>query len=339
MDLEAAELEIVWLEVRCPGDTLLVGCGYRPPDKPVPYWDSLQENIETAMEGPQASTVLTGDFNIDYSCENSPNAQHLHRVLSCSNLRNYVTSPTRVTSHTASTIDLFLSNTPISGACETIYGDISDHFAILAHLPVNQTGVNRTSQPGQSRRIHTIDWEKFQTDLCVHFHQFPRNGTINDMTGAFTSAIMETLDEHAPLVARRKRGRRICPWLTEELVSAVRHRNRLHHRLMKDQANEVLREQHRLARAFARKLDRKLRNLYFVNQCNTPDQQKLWSAMNAVTGRRKERQIPQVSVEDLGQVFGEIVYDPSRPQNLHPPLGPIASQQSSRLQTCKCCRC
>ena len=143
------------------------------------------------------------------------------------------------------------------------------------------------------------------------------------MTGAFTSAIKETLDEHAPLVARRKRGRRICPWLTEELVSAVRHRNRLHHRLMKDQANEVLREQHRLARAFARKLDRKLRNLYFVNQCNTPDQRKLWSAMNAVTGRRKERQIPQVSVEDLGQVFGEIVNDPSRPQNLHPPLGPM----------------
>jgi len=92
---------------------------------------------------------------------------------------------------------------------------------------------------------------------------------------------------------------------------------------MKDTANMELRDQHRAARATARKLDRKLRNAYFLKQCATRDQRKLWCVMNTVTGRRKEHRIPEAPLDELSQVFGSVVHDPTRPPILDPPMGPM----------------
>eukprot|EP00117_Sycon_ciliatum_P013466 scpid50246/ scgid14122/ len=86
---------------------------------------------------------------------------------------------------------------------------------------------------------------------------------------------------------RRNRDRRPCPWVTDELVACVRERDRLHRLLMKNRCNDDLRSQHRTARAKARKLDRSLKNTYFIQQCQTSDQRKLWSVINTVVGRKK----------------------------------------------------
>ena len=53
---------------------------------------------------------------------------------------------------------------------------------------------------------------------------------------------------------------------------------------MKNRCNDDLRSQHRTARAKARKLDRSLNNtyMYFIQQCQTSDQRKLWSVINRV---------------------------------------------------------
>jgi len=95
------------------------------------------------------------------------------------------------------------------------------------------------------------------------------------MAASLTQCIHTTLDVHAPVVLQRKRERLPCPWLTDELVTAVRERDRLHRRLMKDPTNAALRTEHKTARSQARKLDRRLRNQYFTEQCRTPDQRKI----------------------------------------------------------------
>ena len=150
------------------------------------------------------------------------------------------------------------------------------------------------------------------------------------MVNHYTTSILSTLEKHAPLVYQRKRQRRPCPWLTEELVSAVRRRNKLRRLLAKQTADPTVREQHRIARLTARKLDWKLRNQYLSNQCQTNDQRKLWRVMNTVTGRRKQQQVPQTSISELSRIFGEVVYDPRRPATLKPPAGPV---QAGGLET------
>ena len=75
------------------------------------YWDGLESNLETACSGPQTTTVLVGDFNVNFNDAHA--VTPLHHVLNQFNLRNHVTSPTRVTSSTATLLDLFLSTTPM----------------------------------------------------------------------------------------------------------------------------------------------------------------------------------------------------------------------------------
>ena len=132
-DLES-ELELLWLEVAVTGhDSHVIGCCYRPPNSLAAFWPSLEHNIELAVEGRQKSTKIVRDFNVDFA-QGQPSTVPLRSIISRFNLSNYVTSPTRVTSHSATLLDLLLSSAPPVGSCETVYLDTSDHFAILAHL-------------------------------------------------------------------------------------------------------------------------------------------------------------------------------------------------------------
>ena len=154
-DLEN-ELELIWLEIVDQGYRTLLGCGYRPPEKPVIFW--------TALNGQQDSTVLMGDFNVDYRNPSAPNARHLHNILTSFNLQNFVTSSTRITSTSSSMIDLLLSNNKIEGVCQIIPVDISDHHAILANLPSQRSNIarNRSHLPCRlTRQLFRIDWDRF----------------------------------------------------------------------------------------------------------------------------------------------------------------------------------
>jgi len=145
------------------------------------------------------------------------------------------------------------------------------------------------------------------------------------MAAFFIESTVSTLDAHAPLISHRKHSRRPCPWATAELITMVRERNKLHRLLMRDKTNAEIRNQHRSARAGARKLDRKLKEKYFTQQCRTNDQRKLWRAMNTVTGRCKQSSAPQAPLPELSRVFGEVVRDANRPDHLRPCIGPVPS--------------
>jgi len=119
-DLESNSLEILWLEVHANSDHILIGCCYRPPNMLVDYWDAVEQNFAQAFAGRQTSTLLLGDFNVDYNKPSSPEFRSLHHILTQFNLQNFVSSPTRVTSHSSSTIDLLLSTSPIHGTCRLL---------------------------------------------------------------------------------------------------------------------------------------------------------------------------------------------------------------------------
>ena len=70
-------------------------------------------------------------------------------------------------------------------------------------------------------------------------------------------------------------------------------------------------------------MDRRLRNAYFLSQCNTSDQRKLGRVMNPANGRLSKLQEPKTSMVDLNRLFGNVVTDPSRPTTLLCPKGPV----------------
>jgi len=162
------DLEIIWLETTGHGATMLVGCAYRPPDKPVAYWDSLEEHLDHALSGCHESVVLLGDFNVDFSGGLAPPAQRFHSILTKFNLLNHVTSATRVTSSSAKILDLFLTTAPTASTCETVPIDVSDHFAVLADMPFPGHRKRPKQNLKSTRRMHRVNWQQFCSAADAH---------------------------------------------------------------------------------------------------------------------------------------------------------------------------
>ena len=204
----------------------------------------------------------------------------------------------------------------------------TDHFAVRGSFPFLQTSPRKRQSHSVPRRcLHRVDWDIFNNDLSQALQTIQGlENDLDDLTNAWSSAVLSVLNRHAPFISNRRKARRPCAWLTDRLVRLVRERNSLHKLLMRDPQNNVLRSQHRQARAVARKEDRRLRCEYLIAQCSATDQRKLWKVMNSVTGRRRAHQQPTASVTDLSTAFSAVVTDPHRPQNLGPPVGPCRNQ-------------
>lgn len=321
VDLEKDALELLWIEVASGSSKHLIGCCYRPPNERTLYWNDLETNLTFAMEQRLESLSLIGDFNVDMLTTHTAEYKHLYSLCSTFDFTNFVQSPTRVTAQSSTLLDLFLSTAPINSQCEVLPVDISDHFAILTHFAMSRPAQRRAGKFA-TRQLCKVDWTLFNQELAIHLNSVPSDGSVDDLAFTFVHSIHTVLDRHAPIVVRRHKPRRPCPWTTTGLIGLVRERNRLFHLLTRDRGNTGLEEQHRAARAAARRLDRKLKNAYFVERCSTRDQRKLWAIMNLVTGRKKIKQTPKASLQQLCEAFGEVVTDHNRPSHLILPAGP-----------------
>ena len=91
-DLEIAELEGLWLEIRAHNNKFLLGVFYRPPNSGASFWDFLQESVDNVKSGPIKNIVITGDFNAD------PGTQAglvLQNFVNANHLRLHITEPKR----------------------------------------------------------------------------------------------------------------------------------------------------------------------------------------------------------------------------------------------------
>ena len=122
-------------------------------------------------------------------------------------ITNRVTSPTRVTSQSQSMIDLFFTNIPIQGHCETLFLDISDHHAILARI-VSSTSARfaRGTSSVKGRRLHQIDWDNFRHELDMALTEGFDTQNIELMMSSLHKTVTAVLDKHAPITVRHKKN-------------------------------------------------------------------------------------------------------------------------------------
>ena len=97
-DLEADDIELIWVEVRAAGKCYLAGSVYRPPRFPNEWMDSLHSVLDLAL-CEKADVILLGDFN--YNKQDSV----LCSMMSELNLSQLIKEATRVTQTTSSLID------------------------------------------------------------------------------------------------------------------------------------------------------------------------------------------------------------------------------------------
>ena len=222
-DLESADVENIWVEIRSLKNKYLIGHFYRPPNATVDFWDKFDSTIEKASEE-NLDLIILGDLNHDILKTNSNSP--LLRILSKYNLQNMINEPTRVTNTTSTCIDLLFTNH------ESIISDLkvlppfnSDHSTITAEI---------TYKTYKAQAYKKTIWKYDEADKNLIEEKFESqdwsfiNGNdINLINETFSNKIMELADQSIPKVNFTYRPNN-KPWMNSNIRRTMRQRDRLY---------------------------------------------------------------------------------------------------------------
>ena len=223
--LDNTAVDIAGVIVFLKGKRLAVFSIYRPPASSISELRVIELCLSRIASDVDAVACL-GDLNINVLNCNDPFVRSLQDIMTVFSLKQIINVPTRVTTNTASLLDVIMLSSHIdiieSGICSAI--DISDHFTVYAYLnlikPCRQAGVIF------GRRLASISDEAFENDISqIDFQQIHDEPDLDGKVFLFTSTLMALFDRHAPLTYRQEK-RRSPIWLTIAVRSLISQKNR-----------------------------------------------------------------------------------------------------------------
>lgn len=108
-------MEATWLNVTMRSQSFLVGCFYHRHPSDCSFFDIFSDQI-TEIWMKRKNVILVGDFNCDMTPSPDSNEPHFRKrfktILCSYGLKNVINSPTRITLHSKSLIDLIVTSQP-----------------------------------------------------------------------------------------------------------------------------------------------------------------------------------------------------------------------------------
>ena len=221
--------EAVWIQVnRKNCKPLVVGCIYRPPDQATNnFVDNFSESLSKIDSN--FDKVVLEDFNIDFSVgrrnANSSQKRMLKGITELHDLKRVIESPTRVTEHSDSLIDLCFTNAHQKiTESDVVDPGLSDHSLVYC---VMKSGRHRAPPKTiQFRSFKNYNRDSFVSDL----HQVPWHVALNnhedidDCIDTWSKLFLEVAETHAPTRTSRVRGFSI-PWLNSHITDLMNKRD------------------------------------------------------------------------------------------------------------------
>jgi hypothetical protein len=206
-----------------------------------------------------------------------------------------ISKPTRITNGSATLIDnLYIkSQTHKPTQSFILQTDISDHFPILLmthnkhfsdpqhkpEAPLTRI-INDRNLPNILNELTTNNWTNLHT------------GTLDSAYDAFAATITATLDKYAPLKKRTlKKHHSPSPWLTDELRTVIKRKEKLHKRSMHLPNNHPIAQQYSDIVAEVNRLRRSAKRNYYLEKlaANIKDMRATWRTLNEMTGRTSNK--------------------------------------------------
>nr|CAI5868890.1 unnamed protein product [Callosobruchus analis] len=159
-----ASIEQLWIQVIINSEKWVIGTVYRPPTQDASYFLSVFEDTLGTVSILSDVIICAGDLNINLYDINSANTSNLNCIFDTFHLLQVINAPTRITSNTATLIDLLMTSNDLtildSG---TINTELSDHQLIYCSL--KQQGITTPPKTITVRDYKNFDMDRFQYDL------------------------------------------------------------------------------------------------------------------------------------------------------------------------------
>ena len=279
-DLEIADVEMIWMEVRNNRQKpfLLCYC-YRPPSSTSDWISKVESSIEKANTE-QKEIIILGDFNFNLLNETSTAKQWLDTTDNL-NLKQLVQTPARVTDTSRTLIDHAFTN-----ASENIINVTVPEFSISDHFPVCLTRkITKDFDKGPVHRLISYrDKKSFNESAFVSDLKNQPWSVIdifdntNDALDYFLDIFNTVLSNHAPKKKKRVKRSKQPNWMNNDISNAIKTRDR--YKLQNS-------DQYRFWRNKTKSLIHKSKINYYTetinNNHNNPKQ--LWQNLHDITGK------------------------------------------------------
>lgn len=197
-------------------------CLYRPP---LGNLEEFLNSLELLLSGfpISAKILLAGDLNIDFSSSDSREPRLLANLLTCFNLYIFVNEPTRITNHSATTIDYICSNIKETDlSYKVVSTGISDHEGLIATIILNQNVKKKEIK--ETRIFSTVNFRSFENAAAsIDWESVIESA--NSMK-AFQVTLQNIFNKSFPL--RRVKTKKKKLWVTRGIKVSGRNLRSLH---------------------------------------------------------------------------------------------------------------
>ena len=132
-DFEDPNIEAMWLEIRSKNKKFFLCIAYRAPTVINNFWEALQTTVSMIKELDGSKIIITGDLNAD---PGTPEGTKMINFAEVNSFTVHIKEPTRVTDHSQTILDQFISNIPHMVKSVRISPPVStnDHCSISLEL-------------------------------------------------------------------------------------------------------------------------------------------------------------------------------------------------------------
>ena len=197
------ELEPIFIEVINPeGKNLITACIYRHPSmNPTEFVDVYMSDLLQKISKEDKTIMLMGGFNIDQlKYDTNADSTAFLDLMYTIFVLPYMTTPTRITTHSKTLTDIFLYNTEHGFISGNIISTISDHFAqflLQKDIKIDKSKPNLFRHYFKNLNEALFDFELRQTDWDAIIETDKKE--IDISLNNFLLTFNNLLQQHTPL--------------------------------------------------------------------------------------------------------------------------------------------
>ena len=317
-DLQAPDLEAVWIELMLPKTKPILICiGYRPP-KQHNFFDLMESRLLEYDNLADREFYFLGDVNVNLQKHNKKQTG-LNSVLnnwsSIFDLTQLITEPTRISDSSESLLDhIYVSNNEKIAQSGTINLGLSDHSLIYCtrktvkalfrrHNTVKLRSMKNYSADKLNSELRQLDWTDFyqcdDVDLALSI---------------FSVSFTKILDKIAPIKCVRIK-QNTEPWITDEILQLIHNRDELLYKFRKfrNSKNSDIYSEYCKIRNKVQRLVKQSKKEYFNSQVDEYKQKPrlLWKCLRQLGYSNKTKEKSKIGLN----IENEICFEDAKVAN------------------------
>lgn len=236
--------------------------------------------------------LIVGDINLDLLSPNNfvqiyTNIMHSHGYISL------ITVPTRICQTTKTCIDhIFLKSkktTNISVTPVVLESCITDHYSTLLHIEFAED--SNSNKTNTYNKFNKVNLEGLKRDLDLETWAIVYQSDNVDISfRTFLDIFKKHVADHSSTIQAKGTIKKLKPWITVDLINAIKHRDKLKKRLLKYPSQQLEIEYKECRNKITRAIERQKFNYYNTKLIEAgKDAKQIWDVIKNAMGVKKLR--------------------------------------------------